>query len=208
MVAIHRPPPSKPVAPVFHSLKAGQILFRLQRPGRPLFRFHGPLHRFDHHIPDWSKPGAPPKASPDRGACYFGRTLSGCLVEVFGDTRIVTDNGHVLLSLKVTRTIKLLDLRGPGAIGAGTVAAISGHADTVLTQEWARYFYEDPTQQYRAIDGLIYANAHNHEDALVIFERAKGGLNAKGAKKAALKHPSLRRELLQAAAENNLVVMF
>jgi hypothetical protein len=75
----------------------------------------------------------------------------------------------------VTRELRLLDLRGRGAMRAGSVAALSQDADYRLSQSWSRYFYEHP-DSYTSIDGILYANAHNSGDAVALYERAAGAL--------------------------------
>ncbi len=53
-----------------------------------------------------------------------------------------------------TRPMQLLDLRGSGAMRAGSVAALSAIADRDLSQVWSRHFYA-----FHAVDGLVYSNA-------------------------------------------------
>ncbi len=86
---------------------------------------------------------------------------------------------------------------------AGTVAAVSSNCDYEISQQWSRYFYESNDK----IDGLIYANAHNQEDAIVLFERAQQRLDLENFGKVALGHSSLRRTLLQVAEQNNLILI-
>lgn len=75
----------------------------------------------------------------------------------------------------ITRELQLLDLRGRGAMRAGSVAALSQNADYGLSQSWSRYFYQHPAV-YTSIDGILYANAHNGGDAVALYERAAGAL--------------------------------
>ena len=77
--------------------------------------------------------------------------------------------------VEITRPITLLDLRGSGAMKAGSVAALAKTADRSLSQEWSRYFYEQE-DIYASVDGLIYFNAHNDDMAIALYERAIDGL--------------------------------
>ena len=108
--------------------------------------------RFDHH-----EPGC------QRSIHYSAPTLSGCVVEVFGDTGVVDTRGCRLALIRTCRNLQLLDLRGSGAMRAGSVAALSAIADRDLSQAWSRHFYSS-----HAIDGLLYSNAHNSESAIAL----------------------------------------
>ena len=57
----------------------------------PVKRFLQPLLRFDHQQPLSLQEAAKLKGKEDheRGITYWGYTLSCCLVELFGDTKIV-----------------------------------------------------------------------------------------------------------------------
>lgn len=57
----------------------------------------------------------------------------------------------------------------------GSVVGLSSTSNKRLTQEWSRYFYEN-SDIYGHIDGLIYSNAHNGEEALALYERARDSL--------------------------------
>jgi hypothetical protein len=54
------------------------------------------------------------------------------------------------------------------------------------------------------VDGLIYQNAHNDEDAIVLYERAEAALDCPPSRVIRLDDPALRDELL-IIAENNLL---
>lgn len=89
----------------------------------------------------------------DCGIFYAGFTLSCCLVECFGDTGVMEDQGRRLAFLQTTRPLLLLELQGRGAMraGHGSVAALASTADRHLSQDWSRYFHAT----YPQIDGLI-----------------------------------------------------
>lgn len=88
---------------------------------------------------------------------------------------------------------------------AGTVAAVSKKADRSITREWARYFYDNEAI-YGTIDGLIYCNAHNDEEAVALFERAEDALLLHPGRTIDLGDPAMRTELQHIAVQNNLLV--
>lgn len=130
------------------------------------FRYEGPFSRFDHHAD-----GHP------RGIHYCAPSLSSCVVEVFGDTGVIDPIGCQLALLRTNRPIALLDLRGRGAMRAGSVAALNATADRSLSQQWSRFFYDTVVAEEQPIDGLLYSNAHNGEAALALFERAESAIH-------------------------------
>jgi hypothetical protein len=50
------------------------------------------------------------------------------MVEVFGDTGLVETDGVRLALIRTNRALELLDLRGSGAMRAGSVAALAASA--------------------------------------------------------------------------------
>ncbi len=88
---------------------------------------------------------------------------------------------------------------------AGTVAAVSKEADRNITQIWARYFY-DNLAIYGNIDGLIFFNAHNDDEAIALFERATDALVLHPGNTIELSNPALSTELQHIAVQNNLLV--
>ena len=174
------------------------------------FRFYGPLHRFDHHSASEASgssagPQHTPTLDPNRGVYYAARTLSSCVVELFGDDRLVEPGGLQVALPVVHRDLTLLDLRGSGAMRAGTVAAVSKARDRALTQMWSRHFHE-ATDVYGEVDGLIYAGAHNDADAICLYERAVECLECTVDCVIGLDDPLLRPTILEAAADNDLWV--
>lgn len=165
------------------------------------FRRVGPIHRFDHHRGHGRRPVA--SLDGERGVYYAGLALSGCLVEVFGDAGVVWFGEQRVASPLVTRGLHLLDLRGHGAMRAGSVAALAKTADRPISQAWARHFYED-AEAYGSVDGLIYLNAHNDEPALALFERAEGSLDCADDRIVRLDDPALRPLVVEIALRHNL----
>lgn len=206
MVLIAHPPPSIPPAPVFRTLSAGCDLFRLYNPTRfnttaLSFRNFGPLLRFDHHLASSSNPFM----DPDRGVYYAGFTLSCCLVEVFGDTRLIECSEWRVAMPRLTRNVRLLDLRDTGAMRAGSVAALGKAPDHSISQMWSRYFYDSP--YYAQPEGLLWYNAHNDEEAIVLYERAEDALECPPDRTIRLDDVSLRPILEQIAIANNLALV-
>ena len=135
---------------------------------------------------------------------YAAFTLAGCLIECFGDTGIIEIRAEEVCRIELTRPITLLDLRGSGAMKAGSVAALAKTADRNLSQEWSRYFYEQE-DIYPTVDGLIYFNAHNDDIAIALYERAIDGLVCPSNQITRLDHPQLRPAIQQTAIDNNLI---
>jgi hypothetical protein len=206
MVAIAPPPPGRPPDPLFHTLQTGHHVIRIFDPTRhnttaTLFRYFGPLLRFDHQRAD---PQGRPTVDPDRGIYYAALTLSGCLVEIFGDTGIIVCGERHVARVRLTRDLQLLDLRQTGAMRAGCVAAISKTADHRQSQEWSRYFYEHPAL-YATVDGIFFFNAHNDEDAIALYERAGDALDCPPQQTIRLDDRAIRPAVLTAARDNNLL---
>ncbi|MBS1996153.1 MAG: RES family NAD+ phosphorylase, partial [Cyanobacteria bacterium SZAS LIN-2] len=163
------------------------------------FRTFGPLRRFDHQ----QKTNGKPAQNSERGILYAGESISGCIVEIFGDTGIIEVGTWEVALLQTKRTLNLLDLRGDGAMKAGTVAGVCKDSDHGISQRWSQYFYETECM-YGVLDGLLYGNAHNDEQALALYERAKDGL--KCLMTTPLKNEQLRSEVLLIASEFGLIV--
>jgi hypothetical protein len=182
------------------TVKRFELYDPMKREGAPTrFRFFGPIKRFDHQIE--TEEG--PSMSQDRGIIYAGDSLSGCLVEIFGDARVIEVGSWEVAVLEPTRDLKLIDLRGEGAMKAGTVAAVCKDSDHKYSQAWSRYFYEN-IFIYEKIDGLIFQNAHNEETAFALYERAQADLSL--VKKGKLRDPTLRTGIKLIAARLGMVV--
>ncbi|MFM7580236.1 MAG: RES domain-containing protein, partial [Microcystaceae cyanobacterium] len=115
--------------------------------------------------------------------------------------------GQQVASVEVIRPLKLLDLRGSGAMRAGSVSALAKVSDRLLSQEWSRFFYER-VDLYGKLDGLIFYNAHNDEEAIALSERTKDGLSCPNTEVMALDDLQLRSAIQQAARDDHLVFGF
>jgi hypothetical protein len=132
-------------------------------------RQFGPLHRFDHHLPQAS--GEPRECPEGRTVTYLGEDRKTAGAEVFwdsGPTARVCPR-HRLAQLRPLATINLLDLTedGADAIEALPVLCTGDSTDSDLTQEWARAIYED-----LGVDGICYPGAHQLGICTVLFERS------------------------------------
>lgn len=207
MVKIAPPPPEREPNPLFHELAPGSRIVRIFDPTRYgtqalTFRINGPRVRFDHH----RFPQEAPQDDCDRGIYYAAPELSSCLVEIFGDTGIIEIQEQCIAYPTVTRSLQLLDLRNSGAMKAGSVAALSQVPERDLSQAWSRYFYEQ-VEIYSRIDGIIYFNAHNYEEAIALYERAKDGLSCTEKNVIRLDHLALRPYIQEGARKNNLIFL-
>ena len=204
MVLIAPPPPLVVPEPKTFTLSKNETCLRVYNPGSHntqalSFRHFGPLRRFDHQR---ETPGKPAH-NPDRGIFYASTSLSGCLVEIFGDTRVIDVGTFEVAQIKCNRDLTLLDLRGDGAMKAGTVSAVCKDTNHSHSQNWSRYFYENPFI-YGTIDGLIFGNAHNDEIAFALYERCEQSLVS--VMTTSLRHDSLRDEIRLTAVDFKLFV--
>jgi RES domain len=148
-----------------------------------------------------------PADDPERGIYYAAFDLEGAVVEVFGDPpRLVERGSFRVVRARLMMRLRMLDLRGRGAMLSGTSAGISGTENRALTQAWARYFY-DRTDLYRSVDGLLYSNSHNQLDAVAIFERRERAIASSRQIVIPLRARRLEPELFSIAARNNLTVI-
>lgn len=208
MVRIYPPPPNREIAPQYYIIPAGTILKRIFDPtsyGATAsgFRDNGPRSRFDHH----NRVDGKLADDPDRGIIYAGYTLSCCLVEIFGDEDLITIGQHELATIKLNRSIRVLDLRGEGCWNAGLNTTIANNDRRGLTQEWSKYFYETP-EKYGNIEGIIFSSAKNGEDALVFYERAKIHITLAKISTQSMKDKNLRKEIHLAAKKLHLLIQF
>ena len=209
MVLIAPPPPLRPPNPLFQDLPGGTSLVRLFLPdphhtGPLTFRAFGPLRRFDHHEGVPRGRGRQAALSPDRRVYYAAPTLSCCITEIFGDTGLIEPGEwHVALPL-LTQPLRLLDLHGAGALRAGSVMTLTQMPDHRLGQAWSRHFYDEATYGFPA--GLLYAGAHNGEDAILLYERSEAALFCAPGDVLRLDDPTLRPALLDVALANNLIL--
>jgi RES domain len=205
--------------PIFYTLEKGTTIYRIftKKYYRSAldFRYHGPLHRFDHQR------GNPPRTDYkarrchacediERGICYVAPEFSSCLVEVFGDRPEAAEitEEHLFAILTAKRNLKLLDIRNNGAMRAGANDATLAKLNRrIVTQAWSRLFYEYQAR-YPEIYGIIYGNAHNNQDAIAFYERGEKHLDCESEDVFPLADPKLRGYVLKAAKKNNLNVIF
>lgn len=206
MVRIEYPPSTPPpnLDPLFFSLNPGDTIVRIYKSKRAATEFnnYGPQGRFDHHIE--GKLGDP-KKDPRRSVYYAAPVLSSpedalscTIAEVFGEAGIMDDLGSKnICFVEITQELKLLDLRGDGAMMAGcTSAATIKIPDKQCTQEWSRHFYEN-ISAYSQIDGVIYAGAYNEQPSIMLYERAINAVIC--TLDLPLKDPSIRTDIQQIA---------
>jgi RES domain len=192
------------VNPLFFILEPDSTVLRIHKKKYDpiFFQYSGPRGRFDHHD-NASRRGtqyAIPLIQSEQQA------FNSCLVEVFGDVGIISENDlntYSICWVKISRRLLLLDLRNSGALKAGSVAALSATPDRALSQEWSRYFYENENI-YSRIDGIIYQSAYNGMPTLVLYERAEGALVK--VQNLPLNHVNLRANILSAARDLGLAI--
>lgn len=205
MVEHHFPPPINHVSPSNYTLDAGRKLIRIYNPTTKYktkaltFRYSKPIHRFDHQQLE-------EKTEQTRGIWYGGFTLSCCLTEIFGDSKTITVAEKEVALITLNEPLVLLDLRGSAAMRSGTVASIGGTAKRKVSQAWSRYFYEHP-QLYEEVAGLIYHNAHNGEETIVLYERAESQLASSQVEVMKLANPQLQGAILKIALDNGMIVI-
>jgi hypothetical protein len=200
--AVPEPHPHARIA----TLAAGTVLRRFYWP-EPYdstatgLRFNGPRARFDHQ----RRPGPFPAAAddPERGILYAAPSFECCVVECFGDDYVIEPDGAWFTVLETTRELRLLDIRKRGAMHAGTLAAINQDGARETTQDWSRYWYGHPG--LAGVDGLLYAGAHNDDDAVALWERADGALEPAFDRPAT--DPAVLSELLVVAHDLGMTVL-
>ncbi|HEY9899254.1 MAG TPA: RES family NAD+ phosphorylase [Pantanalinema sp.] len=141
------------------------------------FRPKGPSDRFDHHRGPGLALGFEPRGcdaarDPERRVLYAGIDLTCCLVERFRETRVIQGGTNALAKLRVTRSLKLLDLRGMGTLRNGVTAEIAKEPDRLATQAWSRYFVGSGI--YGNLDGIVWPSRVVDLDTFVFFESADG----------------------------------
>lgn len=211
MVLILPPSPTVTPRPQHETVETQTALVRIFNPASryktqaTTYRYFGPLLRFDHHQPLTKEEAVKlnGKEDPNRGITYWGFTLSCCLVELFGDTKIVEFKDYEVAIAIIKQPLLLLDIRDKGAMAAGSVAALGSVADRLVSQAWSRYFYEQ-IDIYQKVDGILYSNAHNGEKAVALYERSEPIISNAKIQTRPLKDKSIRHLIDAAVAENNM----
>jgi len=138
-------------------------------PGRsPLYFGKASTYRFDDPLGRF-------------GVLYAAEHLAGAFIETFG--RAVGQHliavrdlqeRHVA-SLRVSRQLELVDLRGRHLAALGATGELTAGRDYVRSQQWSRWFYRHP----RRPDGLLYSCRHDPEQrAVALFDRTERALEA------------------------------
>lgn len=211
MVLILPPPPTVTPRPQHETVETQTALVRIFNPASryktqaSTYRYFGPLLRFDHHQPLTKEEAVKlnGKEDPNRGITYWGFTLSCCLVELFGDPKIVEFKDYEVAIATLEQPLLLLDIRDKGAMAAGSVAALGSVADRFVSQAWSRYFYEQ-IDIYQKVDGILYSNAHNGEKAVALYERSEPIISNAKIQTRPLKDKSIRHLIDAAVTENNM----
>lgn len=211
MVLISPPPPTVTPRPLYETVEPNTPLVRVFNPATRYktqaitYRFFGSLFRFDHQQPLTKEETTKLKGKedPKRGITYWGYTLSCCLVELFGDSKIVEFQDYEVAIAIINKPLLLLDIRNKAAMAAGSVAALGATADRSVSQAWSRFFYEQ-TDIYQKVDGILYSNAHNGENAVALYERSEPIISNARIQTRPLKHKSIRHLIDAAVNENNM----
>jgi len=108
VVRIADPPPrpSAIVDPITYILPAKTDLYRILNSDGGKYRGDSlrtgvARHRFDHHI----------SSDPKRAILYCAPTFECCIVEKFGDSRVIEFDDHRYCMLMTLAPLRLLDLR-------------------------------------------------------------------------------------------------
>ncbi len=164
------PPENWSTDPVAFPVPAGSVFVRLHDPVAsatnpyPVIdpsehRTAGPFHRFDHHLPD----------GRGRGIAYGAELLTGAVAEVYGPARVIDrlPTMHVGF-LAPQQALRLIDLRGQGALAVGATAELMTTPDRHLSQTWARALYE----RYEWACGIAYSGRYAGCLCTAFWERA------------------------------------
>jgi len=163
-------------------------------------RFYGPCGgRFDHH------PLGRPAMHNRHGIIYLAKDVLTCFAEVFQEHRSIDTrrNSPRLVSMRLTRTVTLLDLTGTWPTRNGASTAIHS-GPRPRARMWARAIYET----WPDVEGLLYGSSINaYRPAIALFERARAAIPTSPASDRALADPVLRKLVLRAGEEFNFPVL-
>ncbi len=166
------PDPPKPFDSVHllvRKFPASNLWFRIHRAAHaPLFFGTSRANRFD----------AP---AGEFGVLYVGGDPHCAFIETFGHatgTLSVSEaelRARRLSTVRASRELRLVDLRGEGLARMGADAELTSGADYRLSQRWALAIHEHP----RRPDGLVYRARHDPaRTSVAIFERVAPELTA------------------------------
>ena len=113
------------------------------------------------------------------GVLYLGETLTVCFLEaVLRDQRdaiigeLVMDESELetrrYAEIKVATPLRLVDLRGNGAVAMGVPSNVHRGAGHTLGRAWSVGFHDHP----QAPDGIIYPSRLNGQVNLAVYGRA------------------------------------
>jgi hypothetical protein len=172
------------------------------------FRLFGPILRFDHHRAPLEN-----AAIDKERAIWYGAPLDQpegmvtaleiCMWESFAAERRVLPN-RALGRVRVAagQTLALLSLVDADAVRAGTIAQLAVTANPRDSQEWSRFFYDEP-DIYTRIDGLLYRSAWIGGFNIALYERGQPKLESHpGLGSLPLDHPSLRGPIAEIACRH------
>lgn len=135
-----------------------------------MYRFH----RLEFDAEFWGKTGKSRFDAPrqDYGVMYAAHAFEGAFIEALGsyasktiEVRELSMRGVAVV--EPTRTLRLVDLAGPGLSHLGLDARIST-GDHELAQQWSHALWAHPSQP----DGICYAARRDpSERSVALFER-------------------------------------
>jgi hypothetical protein len=157
-------------------------------------RHFGPLPgcRFDPHDP--------PPHEQAAGVLYLAIDVATCVAEVYQLGRAVNrhERSPYLTGLRLTRTVRLLDLSGTWPTRAGASQAINSSGRRDVTRGWARSIH----QAFPTLDGLWHPSSMNGlQPCVTLFETAQDALPAEAEVSLPLSHPALADALAKVADE-------
>lgn len=131
----------------------------------------------------FSDPRSPAHPGTRFGVLYLGTSPIVCFAEAvlrdrrdgfhntfpLDETDITT---RVYATLVNTASLRLVDLRGNGALRLGVPSNVLGARDQSLAQQWSVAFHDHQDRP----DGIIYPSRLNRETNLAIYDRAIGKL--------------------------------
>ncbi|WP_018268500.1 RES family NAD+ phosphorylase [Methylosinus sp. LW4] len=113
------------------------------------------------------------------GVLYLGETVKVCFLEallrdqrdgVIGDLPIAESElqARHYAEIEVAEALKMVDLRGDGAIVMGVPTDVAKGSNQTLARAWSVAFHEHPEKP----DGIIYPSRLNGHTNVAIFDRA------------------------------------
>lgn len=166
-MSLQEPTLPLPSNPRLVGLSQGARLVRVYDPSRGGWADHrvfGPLGngRFDHQPP-------PPSEHPTRSVWYASTSLRGAVAEAFGKLGFVDlACGRKIVLVRVTSSIRVLDLVGVAARRVDLTREIATTTDYAVCQSYASAFYD----QYPDVQGIRWRGRVIGSINLVLNDRA------------------------------------